>query len=104
MIGREKRSVSPMLMYELIEHHEYYHYLNERIVKQGEKLRKWVDRNSNIQLLMSIPCVGTLTDVQCLSDTSNINELKNGRHLAAWLGLASLSIFHGRKTYLTGYK
>lgn len=92
----------PMLMQELIEHHEYYQYLNERIVKQNEKLKKLVDSNSHAQLLMSIPGVGTLTAAQCLSDIPNINEFKNGRHLAAWLGLVPRQYSTGGKPTLLG--
>ena len=91
-----------MLMQELIEHHEYYLMLNERIARQDEKLKKLVDRNSNAQLLMSIPGVGTLTAAQCLSDIPNVSEFKNGRHLAAWLGLVPHQYSTGGKTTLLG--
>lgn len=91
-----------MLMQELIEHHEYYLMLNERIARQDEKLKKLVDRNSNAQLLMSIPGVGALTAAQCLSDIPNVSEFKNGRHLAAWLGLVPHQYSTGGKTTLLG--
>lgn len=101
-LAEQTTRLPSMLMQELIEHHEYYLILNERIVRQDEKLKKLVDRNSNAQLLMSIPGVGTLTAAQCLSDIPDVREFKNGRHLAAWLGLVPHQYSTGGKTTLLG--
>ena len=98
-LAEKKVPLPPMLMQELIEHHLD---LNERIARQDEKLQKLVDSNCNAQLLMSIPGIGTLTAAQCLSDIPNINEFKNGRHLAAWLGLVLRQYSTGGKPTLLG--
>lgn len=101
-LAEQTTRLPSMLMQELIEHHEYYLILNERIARQDEKLKKLVDRNSNAQLLMSIPGVGTLTAAQCLSDIPDVREFRNGRHLAAWLGLVPHQYSTGGKTTLLG--
>lgn len=44
-----------MLMQELIERHEYYLQLNERIAEQDKKLKQLVEQNEDAQLLKSIP-------------------------------------------------
>ena len=101
-LAEKNTSLPPILMQELIEHHEHYQSLNERIAQQDEKLKKLVNRDSRAQLLMTIPGVGVLTAAQCLSDIPNVNEFKNGRHLAAWLGLVPRQYSTGGKTTLLG--
>lgn len=101
-LAEKKVPLSPILMQELIEHHEHYQSLNERIARQDEKLKKLVNRDSRAQLLMTIPGIGVLTAAQCLSDIPNVHEFKNGRHLAAWLGLVPRQYSTGGKTTLLG--
>ena len=91
-----------MLMRELVEHHEYYLQLNERIKSQDKKLKALVDNDERAQLLKSIPGVGDLTSSRCLSDISNPQDFKNGRHMAAWIGLVPHQYSTGGKTTLLG--
>ncbi|MCL1127878.1 IS110 family transposase, partial [Shewanella surugensis] len=56
-------AIPPMLMQELIKHHEYYLQLNERIGKQDKKLKRLVEQDEDAQLLKSIPSEGYLTAV-----------------------------------------
>lgn len=94
--------IPAMLMQELIEHHEYYLQLNERIAGQDEKLKQLVEQNEYAQLLKSIPGVGDLTASQCLADISDAAYFKNGRQLAAWIGLVPHQYSTGGKTTLLG--
>ena len=94
--------IPPMLMQELIEHHDYYLQLNERIAGQDKKLKQLVEQNEDAQLLKSIPGVGDLTASQCLADISDAGNFKNGRQLAAWIGLVPHQYSTGGKTTLLG--
>ena len=101
-LADNKEPIPPMLMQELIEHHEYYLQLNERIAGQDKKLKQLVEQNEDAQLLKSIPGVGDLTASQCLADISDASNFKNGRQLAAWIGLVPHQYSTGGKTTLLG--
>jgi len=101
-LADNKEPIPPMLMQELIEHHEYYLQLNERIAGQDKKLKQLVEQSEDAQLLKSIPGVGDLTASQCLADISDAGNFKNGRQLAAWIGLVPHQYSTGGKTTLLG--
>ena len=75
---------------------------NERIAGQDNKLKQLVEQNEDAQLLKSIPGVGNLTASQCLADISDVGHFKNGRQLAAWIGLVPHQYSTGGKTTLLG--
>ena len=83
LLAKYGEPISPMLIRELREHHDYYLQLNELIALQDKKLKQLVDNDERALLLKTIPGVGTLTASRCLSDISNATDFKNGRHLAA---------------------
>ncbi len=87
-----------MLIEELVELHEYYADLSERIPRQGKILSCLVSENENGQLLKTIPGVGDLAAAQCLSEFESGQHIKNGRNLAAWLGLVPHQHSTGSKT------
>ncbi|REL26968.1 IS110 family transposase [Thalassotalea euphylliae] len=101
-LAEHKASISPMLMLELVEHHEYYTHLNTLIQKQDKKLTELVSKDERAQLLKTIPGVGDLTASRCLSDISNAQDFKNGRHMASWLGLVPHQHSTGGKSTLLG--
>lgn len=94
--------IPAMLMQELLAHHEYYLHLNDRISEQDKKLKQLVEQDERAQLLKSIPGVGDLTAVQCLADISDVHNFKNGRQMAAWIGLVPHQYSTGGKTTLLG--
>lgn len=94
--------IPPMLLLELRDHHDFYLKLNQLILTQEKKLKEIVDHDERAQLLKTIPGVGTLTASRCISDISNAADFKNGRHLAAWLGLVPRQFSTGGKPTLLG--
>lgn len=94
--------IPPMLLLELRDHHDYYLRLNQLISTQDKKLKEIVDNDERAQLLKTIPGVGDLTASRCLSDISNAADFKNGRHLAAWIGLVPRQFSTGGKPKLLG--
>ncbi|GGQ36528.1 IS110 family transposase [Shewanella litoralis] len=101
-IADNNEPLPAMLMQELIEHHEYYLLLNERIAGQDKKLKQLVEQDVRAQLLKTIPGVGDLTAAQCLADISDVTHFKNGRQMAAWIGLVPHQYSTGGKSTLLG--
>jgi transposase len=101
-LADSKEPIPAMLMRELVEHHEYYLQLNGRIKTQDTKLKELVENDERAQLLKSVPGIGDLTSSRCLSDISNPQDFKNGRHMAAWIGLVPHQYSTGGKTTLLG--
>lgn len=86
----------------LSELHAHYLYLNERIKAQDDRLAKQVAQSDDAQLLKSIPGVGDLTASQCLAELGSAQQFRNGRHMAAWLGLVPRQHSTGGKPTLLG--
>ena len=95
-------AIPPMLMQELVEHQEYYLKLNNRIQAQDNKLKSLLENDERAKLLKSIPGVGDLTTSRCLSDISEPTDFKNGRHMAAWIGLVPHQHSTGGNSTLLG--
>lgn len=101
-LAQQKQSLPPLLMQELGGLHEHYSELDSKVRQQEKKLRQRVDDSVEGRLLKSIPGIGDLTASQCLSDLGDVKQFKNGRHLAAWLGLVPHQHSTGGKTTLLG--
>lgn len=100
-LGKQKHPLPEALMQELIEYHEYYQYLNQQIENQDNKIKQTVIENPHAQLLKTIPGVGDQTASQCLANIQS-TDFKNGRHMAAWLGLVPHQHSTGGKSKLLG--
>lgn len=62
--------------------------LEERIAQSERDLREVVKQSSACQLLLSIPGVGLLTATALIAAVgSDLTQFRNGRQLAAWMGL-----------------
>ena len=101
-LSQQPNEIPKMLLQELIEIHEYYVQLNERVKQQEKKLLNIVEQDERAQLLKTIPGIGDLVASQCISTISNVQDFKNGRHMAAWIGLVPHQYSTGGKTKLLG--
>lgn len=101
-LAEQGEPIPQILMLELVEHHEYYTQLNELIQKQDKKLATLIANDERAQLLKTIPGIGDLTASRCLSDISDARDFKNGRHMAAWIGLVPRQYSTGGKSTLLG--
>lgn len=62
--------------------------LEERIAQIARELRNVVRQSAACQLLLSIPGVGLLTATALVAAVgTDLTQFRNGRQLAAWLGL-----------------
>jgi len=77
-------------------------HLDERIVIIEKKLQRLGEQYEDCQRLMTIPGVGLLSATALLAAIGDINAFKNGRELAAWLGLVPRQHSTGGKPTLIG--
>lgn len=101
-VAQQRQTLAVLLMQELMELHEYYLLLNEKIEKQDEKLKQLVEMNAIGQLLKTIPGIGDMTASLCIANISSARDFKNGRDMAAWLGLVPAQYSTGGKPRLLG--
>ena len=71
----------------LNELYEEMVHLDKRIEKLELKLEAIAANSKECQLLLSIPGIGLLSATALLAAIGDISAFKNGRELAAWLGL-----------------
>jgi len=62
-------------------------HLDERIDKLECKLQMICSQNEDCQRLLTIPGIGLLSATAMIASIGDISAFKNGRELAAWLGL-----------------
>lgn len=62
-------------------------HLDERIEKMELKLKTIAASSPDCQLLLTIPGIGLLSATALLAAIGDVSVFKNGRELAAWLGL-----------------
>lgn len=77
-------------------------HLDERIKTLENKLKALCSQNEDCQRLLTIPGVGLLSATALVATIGDINAFKNGRELAAWLGLVPRQHSTGGKPTLLG--
>ncbi len=77
-------------------------HLDKRIKTLENKLKALCDQNEECQRLLTIPGVGLLSATALVAAIGDINAFKNGRELAAWLGLVPRQHSTGGKPTLLG--
>lgn len=90
------------LLQELHEAYEHYLYLNDRITAQDRKIKVQVEQDSRCQLLKTVPGIGDMVASQTVMEVGNAQAFKNGREMAAWLGLVPRQYSTGGKPRLLG--
>lgn len=101
-LAQQRQTLPALLMQELVELHEHYLLLNSNIEKQDKKLKQLVEGDPVAQLLKTIPGIGDMTASLCLANISSATDFKNGRNMAAWLGLVPAQYSTGGKPKLLG--
>lgn len=77
-------------------------HLDERISTLEQKLKMICVQSEDCQRLLTIPGVGFLTATALIAAIGDITVFKNGRELAAWLGLVPRQHSTGGKATLMG--
>ena len=76
--------------------------LDQQIVALEREIVAWHRRNENSRRLERVPGIGPITASALVASIGNANNFKNGRQVAAWLGLVPAQNSSGGKTKLLG--
>jgi transposase len=87
---------------ELFGLYEELHHLDERIAHYDEKIKLIARTDERAQRLQTIPGVGPKIATALLAAIGDVHAFKNGRELAAWLGLVPRQHSTGGKPTLLG--
>ena len=87
------------LLHELYE--EFVH-LDQRLEGLEQKLLRLSVQNEDCQRLLTIPGIGLLSATALVAAVGDVSNFKNGRELAAWLGLVPRQHSTGGKPTLMG--
>ena len=102
-LARQKGvELPPMLLRELELMHRDYTRLNEQIAEQDKKLKEWAKQDELCELVKTIPGVGDMVATNLVMEVGNAKQFKNGREMAAWLGLVPRQYSTGGKQRLLG--
>jgi transposase len=86
----------------LNELREEFKHLDERINDLEQRLHGLSKQNADCQRLLTVPGIGLLTATALVAAIGDIGAFKNGRELAAWLGLVPRQHSTGGKPTLLG--
>lgn len=86
----------------LVELYDEMVHLDQRVATLELKLQAISLQNKDCQRLLTIPGIGLLTATAMVAAVSDITAFKNGRELAAWLGLVPRQHSTGGETTLLG--
>jgi transposase len=81
---------------------EEFEWLEGRIDAFDEKIKAIAAASADAKRLQTIPGIGPMTATALLAAISDVRVFKNGRQLAAWLGLVPRQNSSGGKTVLSG--
>ena len=76
--------------------------LNNQVSEIESQIKLWHQGNETSQRLESIPGIGPLTASAMVASVGNAHSFKNGRQLAAWIGLVPRQHSSGGKQNLLG--
>ena len=77
-------------------------HLNRRLDVLEQKLLRLSAQNEDCQRLLTIPGIGLLSATALVAAVGDVSNFKNGRELAAWLGLVPRQHSTGGKPTLMG--
>ena len=97
-----ENSLSPLFRECLGELYEALVCMDERIEALDCRIERMAQADEQARRLMTIPGVGPMTATALLAAAGDIGTFRNGRELAAWLGLVPRQHSTGGKSHLLG--
>lgn len=96
------QELTPLMIRSLKKLYEEFEGLNKAIKDQEDEIKRIAKEQDVCQRLMTLRGVGPITATALVSAIGDINIFKNGRALAAWLGLVPRQHSSGNKQVLLG--
>lgn len=81
---------------------EHFRALGEQVLELEQQIKEWHRGSEASQRLEAIPGIGALTASALVASIADARAFKNGRQLAAWLGLVPRQASSGGKEQLLG--
>jgi transposase len=97
-----ENNLSDFFREELFQLGQELKHLDARVSHYDEKIKQLARMDTRVQRLMTIPGIGAQTATALLAAIGNISVFKNGREMAAWLGLVPKQYSTGGKSVLLG--
>lgn len=82
--------------------YEHFQQIEQRIAKTEAVLKRLGSEHDTVKRLLTVPGIGLLTATALVSAVGDARSFKNGRHMAAWLGLVPRQDSSGGKPRLRG--
>jgi transposase len=95
----ELTSFCRTLMTELLQ---AVHALEQRIAQAEAWIKSFMKQSALCRKITAVPGVGPITATAIVAAVGEAREFRNGRHLAAWLGLVPRQYSSGGKSCLKG--
>lgn len=81
---------------------EQFHSIEEKITRAESWIDPFMKQSTLCQKTTAIPGIGAITATAIVAAVGDAREFKNGRHLAAWIGLVPRQHSSGGKSRLLG--
>jgi transposase len=81
---------------------EHLRELDRQVVELEQQIQRWHRENEASRKLAAIPGIGPITASALIASIGDVRAFKNGRQLAAWLGLVPRQHSSGGKPTLLG--
>lgn len=97
--------VTPLLHEEIQELYQEFVQLEEKVKRKNRRLESLAKADEQCRKLMTIPGVGPTIATATVASVANADEFRNGRSMAAWLGIVPGHHHTGgpiRKTIMKG--
>jgi transposase len=95
----ELTSFCQTLLTELLQH---LHALEERIHLIETSIQSFMKKSTLCKKIAEVPGIGPITATAVVAAVGDARQFRNGRHLAAWLGLVPRQYSSGGKSRLHG--
>lgn len=100
LLDPEATEITPLLKSLLTEMLEDFKHKTDFIKKREDQLKALAKTNFQAQQLMTIPGIGVIVATAFIGKVGDVSVFKNGRQLAAWLGLVPQQHSTGGKIQL----
>ena len=97
-----KNGLSDLFREELYQLGQELKHLDGRVGHYDRRLTELAREDERTRLLMTIPGIGAQTATALLAAVGSVEVFKNGREMAAWLGLVPKQYSTGGKSVLRG--
>lgn len=102
VLGDAENDLTAIAREVLAELYEHFRDLEERITRFEGVLGRLAAANDAVRRLQTVPGIGVLTATALVAAVGDAKVFKNGRQMAAWLGLVPRQYSSGGKPRLLG--